>query len=312
MNKSEHRRNRPSHVDCLGLGICPLDFLFEVDKYPPAGTKINARRLTIQGGGPVPNALVGLCRLGHRVALITALGRDMPGQYGLLALQREGIDMRHVVRPAGSSGVAGGFVELGTGRRTLVFHRSVAVRPQDVVTARLPRPRIVHLDGRDLDACVKLARWARRIGAIVCFDIGSIRNDVSLIFPLIDHLVVAAEFALPYTASRSARRAIERLRLQCPGTIVVTEGVRGAIGFEQGRFVRSRAFKVPEADTTGAGDAFHAGYIYGLLHDFDLAARLEFGAAVAALSCTRVGARAGLPILSDVWRFLKGKPRRYA
>jgi len=84
------------------------------------------------------------------------------------------------------------------------------------------------------------------------------------------------------------------------------------VGYEDGNFTKQPAFKVKAVDTTGAGDAFHAGYIFGLLHGFDLAERLHFGAAVAACKCTRPGGRAGLPKFVEVKRFLNRKPKTYA
>jgi sugar/nucleoside kinase (ribokinase family) len=147
------------------------------------------------------------------------------------------------------------------------------------------------------------------VGTSICFDIGSLRNDVSPIFPLVDHLVVADSFALPFTKSRTAKQAVRKLLQVCPGTVVVTEGIRGSVGCEDSQYVRRAAFKVRTVDATGAGDAFHAGYVFGLLHNFDLSSRLVFGAAVAALNCTGMGARSGIPNLRQVHRFLKRRPR---
>lgn len=314
MNRSRKTKKRsPRQVDCLGLGICPLDILFEVDRFPEPGGKLNGLSLTFQGGGPVPNVLVGLRRLGLSGALITAMADDMVGRANVEELEREGVDTSLIIwKKRGYSGAASGFIERGSGRRTLVFNRAVEVLPRDINTAGLPRPRFIHLDGRDVPACVKLARWGRKIGVPVCFDIGSVRNDVASLVPLVDHLVVADAFALPFTKSRTARQAVERLAKICPGTVVVTEGIKGSVGLENGVWVRQAAFKAKAVDTTGAGDAFHTGYFYGLLHGFDLKARLEFGAALAALKCSKMGARAGLPTLARVRRFLKGNPERYA
>lgn len=290
----------------------PLDFLFEIPDYPPAGGKRDATALTIQGGGPVPNVLVGLQRLGHTTALITAVADDLPGWLGVNEVTREGVDNSFIVWKKGASLMAGGFVEKGSGRRTIVLHRTIGVTPRDLVLARLPKPRLIHLDGRDLDACIKLARWGRRKGIPICFDIGSVRNDVSPILPLVDHLVVADSFALPFTGCRTARRALARLRECCPGTVVITEGIKGSIGYENGALVRQPAYRVRSVDTTGAGDAYHTGYLYGLLHGYDLAARMHLGAAIAALKCTRPGARGGAPTLKEVRAFLRKRPRTYA
>jgi len=291
----------------------PLDVLFEIDDYPSAGGKRDATALTLQGGGPVPNVLVGLQRLGHSTVLITAVADDLAGRIGVEEVEHEGVDTRFIVRKAtGRSLMAGGFVERGSGRRTIVLYREIHVRPRDVVTSKLPLPRIVHLDGRDLEACIKLARWGRSMGATICFDIGSTRNDVSPIFPLVDHLVVADAFALPFTGCRAVRKALLRLQDCCPGTVVVTEGTKGSLGCEDGLFVRQPAYRVRNVDTTGAGDAFHTGYIYGLLHGYDLAARMRFGAATAALKCTKPGARAGAPTLRQVMNYLRRNPPTYA
>jgi sulfofructose kinase len=124
--------------------------------------------------------------------------------------------------------------------------------------------------------------------------------------------VVADSYALPFTRTRTVRQALERLKGYCSGTVVVTEGTKGSLGCENGVWGRQPAFRVTNVDTTGAGDAYHTGYLYGLLHGYDLAARMHLGAAVAALKCSKPGARAGAPTMRQVREFLKRKPRTYA
>lgn len=266
-------------IDCLGLGIMPLDLLFSINRYPRAGSKIDGRGLCIQGGGPVPNVMIGLRRLNYRTALITAVAGDLIGELGIEQLRNERVDTRFIVSKKGSSDTAVGLIESGSGRRTMVLDRNIGVKPHDLTLSRYPLPRVIHLDGRDLAACIKLARWGRRQGATITFDIGSRRNDVSEIFPLVDHLVVADSYALPFTGARSVKRALQKLQRFGPGVVVITQGTRGSIGYEQGEFVYQRAFKVETVDTTGAGDAYHTGYLFGLLKGDDLRQRLRLGAA---------------------------------
>jgi sugar/nucleoside kinase (ribokinase family) len=300
-------------VDVLGLGIMPLDILFSIDLFPAPGGKLDASGMVIQGGGPIPNVLVGLSRFGLKTAVITALGDDYAGEIGLREIAKDLVNTDQIViKKRQLSDTAIGFVERQSGRRTIALHRGARLTPDDLNTTKFPRPRLVHLDGRDLEACIKLARWARRIGAIVTFDIGSMRNDVSPIFPLVDHLIVADSYAFPFTGTKSPRPAIRKLTSLCPGTIVVTEGVAGSTGCENGRFQSYPAYKVTNVDTTGAGDAFHAGYIYALLGGEPMAERLKFGAATAALKCTKPGARTGIPTLELVRNFLKRNPKTYA
>jgi sugar/nucleoside kinase (ribokinase family) len=69
--------------------------------------------------------------------------------------------------------------------------------------------------------------------------------------------------------------------------------------------IRIPAFPVPELDTTGAGDVFHGGYIFGLLKGLELPAAIRFASALAALKCTRIGGRAGIPSFPETAAFLE-------
>lgn len=276
----------------------------ELKKLPPPGGKADAADMIMQGGGPIPNTMIGLARLGLKTAVIAGLGNDMAGQIGREELRSEKVSDRWIITKNRPSDVAAGFVEMGSGRRTIVLHRGMEVKPSDIKTSTLPEAKIIHLDGRDLEACIKLAKWGRKQGALISFDIGSVRNDVSPIFPLVDHLVVADSYALPFTKTRSPRRAIEKLRRHCKGTIVITLGMKGQLAFEDGKYYRQTPFRVDAVDTTGAGDAFHTGYLYALLEGATMQTRLIYGSAVAALKCLKMGARSGLPNKTELIRFL--------
>lgn len=307
-----NNNRQKTKIDCLGLGIIPFDILYTIDKYPKAEAKIDAVDFFTQGGGPVPNAMVGLSRLGLKTAVIAAVGDDLFGRYSIEEIKREKVDHRFIIVKKKRSAVATGYIEQGSGRRTMVLYRNITVEPKDINTGKLPIPSLIHLDGRDMPATMKLAGWGKRIGAIISFDIGSVRNDVSEVFPLVDHLVVADGYAFPFTKKKNARQAIDVLRRYCPGSIVVTEGIKGSTGFENGCFFKQSAYKVKNVDTTGAGDAFHTGYIYSLLKDLPMPERLRFGAAAAALKCTRPGGRSGAPGLRSVLKFIKTNPDIYA
>ncbi|MDF1543729.1 MAG: PfkB family carbohydrate kinase [bacterium] len=299
-------------IDCLGLGIIPYDLLYSVKAYPEAEMKIDAESLFMQGGGPVPSVLVGLSRLGFRSAMIGVVGDDPIGRIGVEELKRAKVNTEFIrVRNGKPSAVAAGWVEKGTGRRTLVLGREVFVQPADLKLSRYPIPRLVHLDGRDMPATLKLAKWAKRNGAVVSFDIGSIRNDVSAVFPYVDHLVVADSYAFPFTKCSDVKQAIKKLCKYGSGTVVVTEGIKGSTGYESGEFFYQPAYRVRTVDTTGAGDAFHTGYIMGLLNGASIAERLHLGAAVAAIKCRQPGARTGLPGKAELKKFLSGQPRKY-
>lgn len=83
-------------------------------------------------------------------------------------------------------------------------------------------------------------------------------------------------------------------------------GARGAIIYCEGEFIEMTAFAIPGGcrDTTGADDAFHAGFIYGMLQGEDLETCMKLGNAVAALKCRSLGGRAALPRAGELQEFL--------
>ncbi len=86
----------------------------------------------------------------------------------------------------------------------------------------------------------------------------------------------------------------------------MTVGAAGAVVYNAGNFIASPGFEAPGGcrDTTGAGDAFHAGFLFGLLNGEDIEASLKLGNAVAAIKCSALGARTALPTRSELEDFL--------
>jgi sugar/nucleoside kinase (ribokinase family) len=275
--------------------------------------KIDADSFFMQGGGPVPNVCVGLSRMGFKTALIAAVGNDPFGEILLSELNRDNVKTDWVIIKKKLSLLAAGWIEKMSGRRTLVLARELFIKPADIKLSNLPNPKIIHLDGRDMPISLKLARWAKKKNITVSFDIGSVRNDVSEIFPYVDHLVVADEYAFSFTKTKTSRTAIKKLSKLCKGVIVVTEGIKGSTGFNpmENKFNTQKAFKVKNVDTTGAGDCYHTGYLYGLLKGYSLEKRMLFASAAAALKCTKAGARSGIPNEKQLLRFVNSKPRTY-
>ena len=295
------------------MGIIPFDLLFTVPKYPKAGMKIDCESFIMQGGGPVPNVCVGLSRLGLKSAIITTVGNDPFGEVLINELKHENVETKYIIKKRNPTALASGWIEKDSANRTMVLSRNIFVKPNDIKLTELPIPKIIHLDGRDMPATIKLAKWAKKNKVIVSFDIGSVRNDVSDVFPYVDHLVVADEYAFPFTKTKNIKKAIAKLSEYCRGTIVITEGINGSTGKEAdvSALIKQSAYKVKNIDTTGAGDCYHTGYLYALLKGEPLSERMRYGSAAAALKCTKAGARSGIPTKSELIKFMKSKPETY-
>src|SRR5258708_30537742 len=88
-----------------------------------------------------------------------------------------------------------------------------------------------------------------------------------------------------------------------------TLGEEGVLAWDGTQFHYATAFCVQPVDTTGAGDIFHAGFIYGLLQGWPLQRQLDFACAAAALNCTAVGARSGIQSVDSIAHLIAPRPR---
>lgn len=282
-----------------------------MEHFPKKGDKIDSipGSNVIAGGGPVPNALCTFSKLGGKAALISSFGDDLWGDFARRELDRFGVGHKHcIIRKNCPTPQAFAWIEAGSGDRTIVLSRSekLRLRSHDIKTSDLPKPKLIHLDGRDMEACLKLARWGKKNGARVMLDVGSVRNRVDELFACIDYLICADQFALNYFGTRSISRAALGFKNLDISEVVVTSGIKGSFGIDGvGNCVRQRAFKIEPVDSTGAGDVFHGSYLYGILRGWSLRKKMRFASAAAALKCRKRGARDGIPSRRQVLTFIK-------
>jgi sulfofructose kinase len=111
----------------------------------------------------------------------------------------------------------------------------------------------------------------------------------------VDYLIVSRDFPSRLMKEKDLEKALRgmQLRYGCVLT-AATLGEDGVLAWNGARLLHRSAYHVPVVDTTGAGDVFHAGFIYGLLQGWPLERQLDFACAAAALNCTASGARGGI------------------
>jgi len=291
----------------VGFGQCSWDLLGQVPSYPPVDEKVECTALVEEGGGPVATALVTLARLGVATCFFGSVGADRYGRQILAGLNAEGIDARRVrVDPEGTSQVAFIAVEAATGRRTIFWKRGdrrpFSFSKRDLET--ISRARVLHLDGLELEASLEAARWARRSGVCTVLDGGTLRPGMERLLPWIDHLVVSRRFA-GEAAGGDSSLALQELLKSGAQAVTVTCGEAGSRTLSAaGEEFYQPAFSVTAVDTTGCGDVFHGGYIFGLLQGWPLPRTVRFAAACAALKTRALGGRSAIPRLEEVPRLL--------
>lgn len=305
---------REKEFDAVGFGLNAVDHLVVVPAYPAFDTKVRLREHTQAAGGQTASAMVALSRLGLRTAYAGRFGSDREGQFGLAELVAEGVntELAEVIEGARNQ-IAFIIIDERNGERTVIWDRDerLAYQPSEAPIEIAGRGRVLHLDAHDPLACVPLAARARHTGAIVSADVDNIYEGLPELLPLIDVLISSKEFPHRLTGIADERAALVEIKARYGSTVVgMTLGERGALLYHEGAFLESRAFMVPGGcrDTTGAGDAFHAGFIYGLLCDAELEACLRYANATAALKCRSLGARTSLPTAQELTEFLKQSP----
>ena len=298
-------------MDVVGLGYCAYDILTITPRLPAFDDveMVHVDDLVWDGGGPVSTALTALSRLGAWTGYVGLLGDDREGRWLGGCFRREGVDVarlrfsEHV-----GTNVCLILVEQGSGRRSILCHPRVEAHDlvlDDADRHYIQSARILHLDGQFLPAAIQAARWMRQAGGKVCFDGNHPRSGLVELLPLVDWLVVAESFPARATDLDDPQAAARELLAQGPELLVVTQGEKGCQVWTREEHFQVPAFPVAALDTTGAGDAFHGGFLYGMLQGWDLRQVALFANAVASLNCRTLGGQRGLPTLTQVEELLQ-------
>lgn len=290
----------------VGLGQCSLDYLGRLIEFPARDQKAELEDVLIQGGGPTATALVTLARLGVSTAFLGRVGDDAAGESIREGLLAEGVDCQGLLVDAGcSSQIAFCLADAEAGR-TIFWHRGSA-RPlstPDVDFERIAGASTLLLDGLQTEASLAAAQYARQHGVTTVLDGGSWREGTAKLLPWIDHLVVSEKFAYQYGGA-DLDNALTGLAAFGAAAVTITCGSGGSLSCaaDGSRFTMP-AFPVTAVDTTGCGDVFHGGYIYGLLQGYSLTEAVRFAAACAALKTRALGGRTAIPKRAEVDSFL--------
>lgn len=296
--------------DAVGFGLNAVDHLIVVPEYPAFDSKVRFIEYEKSAGGQTATAMVALQRLGMKTAYVGRFGSDDAGKFGRESLVSEGVNVDYADTIEGATNQTAFIIIDGrSGERTIIWDRDerLSYRGDEAPTDLAARGRVLHVDAHDPPACAAMARVAHDAGAIVTADIDNIYEGLPERLPLIDVLITSSEFPHRLTGIADLRASLLEIKSRFGCAIVgATLGARGVVACCEGEFIESAAFSVPGGcrDTTGAGDAFHAGFIYGMLRGEDVEQCMQLGNAVAAMKCRALGGRAALPDERELRRFL--------
>ena len=294
-------------------------------------------------GGSPTNISVGMTRLGRRAALLTGIGDDPVGDFVLEFLVNEGVETRWVVRKPGlrTSAVVLGIEP--PDRFPLVFYREncadINVTIDDVLASPYDDCRVFQFAGTNLSrepsrsATMFAAESARSHGATVVFDLDfrpdqwhdarafgvvarSIMQQVDIVVGTHDEVnaaLLADPAQMTVTDSQvsdtqvegDVLAAIERIQSLGPPHVIEKVGALGARVHTRGEPPCDvPGFPVDIYNILGAGDAFGAGFIHGLVSDWTLARAARLGNACGAMVVTRHGCANFMPTWDQVNEFI--------
>jgi sulfofructose kinase len=295
----------PARWDVVGIGANSIDFVTVVPEFPRAEgwhSKMRIRRHLVSPGGQAATTTAACAKFGLRTKYIGAIGRDENGTRVREAFDRIGLDSSGLVQQDAGNQYAVIVIDEQTGERAVLWDRDDALRlseadvPLDVIGAS----RLLHVDDVDQEAAIRAAMHARSLGIPVTSDLDRMTDRTEELVMAVSCAIFADGLPEQLTGEPDHERALRRLRTRHDGLLVVTVGSRGAVALDGDRFLASPGFAVNAVDTTGAGDVFRAGFIYGLLRGWPIDRVLRMANAAAAVACTRVGAMASIPTLGEV------------
>ena len=295
-----------SACDVVGIGENSVDLVYRVPQLTGPGDKVRATSCRRLLGGQVATTLATCAGLGLRTRYVGTFGNDEHGRLIRSELEQRGIDTSFASVRYAPNRHAVILVDEHTAERTVVWQRDPALtlRPDQVTREMLHGARLLHVDNVDEDAAIAAARLARAAGMAVTTDIDQVSGQTPELIALATVPILAERVPSALTGEADPARALRAMRREHDGMLCVTLGTRGSMLLVGDELFQTPAFRVDAVDSTGAGDVFRGALIVSLLRGDAPEPMLRFANAAAALSCTRIGAIAGAPGLSEITQLL--------
>jgi ribokinase len=313
-------------IEVIGIGGCNIDYVAFTSIIPGKGEKVIATTHEIHGGGVCANTLTQLARLGVKCGWIGKIGDDNAGRMLMEIYDKEGIDYSQAIVVKTKSTSFTWIIVDEEGDRTIIVFPNVGAeltvedineRCNYIKTAKIFHSEILQMP---ITPLLRAAEICRESGVLVSFDLDvppdylyrwkfATEEELMRMISLSDLFIPCKPAVSALIEEEDFEKAAKKLLDLGPKIVAITLGEKGcALAYKtKANNVKSAvipAFQVNTIDTTGAGDAFHGGFIYGLLKNWDLKKAAIFANACAALKCTRKGARSS-PALNEVEAFLE-------
>ena len=289
-------------VDLVGVGLNATDTIIPVPEYPERGSKVAFRSANVLPGGQVASAVAACAMWGLKTRYVGKVGDDPAGRLHREEFARLGVET-HLVEAAGTASQQAFILVDDKGERTVLWKRDerLKLEPAELRREWVTDARVLHVDGHDTAAAATAAGWAREAGVPVVADLDELYPGVEDLLPRLDYFVASRDIPGRLTGKKDLRKSLPEVwKTYGFKLAAATLGDEGVLAWDGERFWYAAAYRVNVVDSIGAGDIFHAGFIYGLMQGWGMQRQLDFACAAAALNCMSVGARGGIRTVGEI------------
>jgi len=311
-------------TDVVALGVAVVDIvaspadksMFERDNTP-------VERVDILPGGDAVNQAIALCKLGRGAALSCRVGADALGRMLVGELKEHGVDTAQVVRAPESSSSAAIVLVAQNGQRNILCKRGnnydFCRDDIDIEAATSARAlsvgSIYGMPKLEDDGLLEVLQRAKQKGVLTFADMGSDKKGLKLkgvtpFLPFIDFFMPSETESAHLTDGLDEREAAKAFKAAGANNAVIKLGSRGVYADCEDFRGYVPAFDITPTDTTGAGDAFCAGFIHGMLGGEDVRVALKFASACGAYHSLFMGANTAVFDAGSITKWMQNTPIR--
>lgn len=277
-------------IDIVGLGTCNADFILKIPRFVCGDDEVEVKQIFSSLGGSASNFTVTLARLNIKTGIMARIGDDRLGKWALDKFKREEVDVKRLVTVEGSTGMTFIAVDPSAERSIYSFtgaNKQFIVDKEDI--NYIKNSKILHISGTYCEVADEASKYANELS----FNPGSLLSVYGV--EKLSHIIKRAKFLflnekeLFLLTKKDLEEGVQIILDLGVPFIIVTMGGDGASLYNQEGFIHSSACDVKAVDTTGAGDAFAAGFLAAYSRDKDLQQCLNYANLVASLCVKEFG-----------------------
>jgi len=298
--------------DIIGWGALNVDRLCLVNEFAPCDGETFVNRETKACGGSAANTIIGMAKLGLNTACIGKVGTDSNGQMMIDYLKSNNVNIDNIIISEGETGEVIGFVD-STGDRKLYVTPKVndKILNKEINRDFINNTKILHLTSfvglnpEDPSIQTQMELLEELSGKIkISFDPGMLyvnrgKEFMDKLISFTDILLINEQELLITTQKDNLDDAISEIEDKVE-ILVIKRSKEGSIIKKGDEKYNIGIFNVDTVDTTGAGDAYNAGFLYGLIKGYKLDESGIIGSYIAAQSTTKSGATEAIPSINDI------------